>query len=194
MVRFLAILMAVLAAAPAVAADRMPSGALAECDRLAAHPYDPGRRAKGVPFDAIDAPSAVLSCAAAFSEQPGAVRYMYQYGRALLAAKRRNEAMIFIRAAADSGYAAAQQSLATLLYDDEAWSGDRITAIRLFHKAAAQGHPVAQLRVASFYLCGEGGPRDLAKAETFARMAAAQGLPAAQTALDMIVRAEHTPN
>lgn len=162
-----------------------------ECDQLAAHPYDPAKKVRGVVFDAIDPARAVTSCAAAFSEKPGVVRFMYQYGRTLLAAQRPNEAMVFIRSAANSGYAAAQQSLATLLYEeDESLPADKIEAIRLFLKAAAQGHAVAQLRVASFYLRGEGGTRDMSKAEGFARQAADQGLPAARTALEMIVGAQ----
>jgi len=183
MLRVLAVLMAILAASPAVAAQ----STVTECDQLAAHPYDPAGKAPGVAFDAIDPARALMSCGAAYAEQPGVVRYKYQYGRALLAARRPNEALIFIRSAADSGYAAAQQTLATMLYEDERLSADKIAAIRLFHKAAAQGHAVAQLRVASFYLRGEGGLRDIWKAVKFARQAAGQGLPAARTALEAIL-------
>lgn len=183
MVRTLAVLVALLAAAPIAAAE----SAVHECDHLAAHPYDPAKKTAGVTFGSIDPTLALMSCGAAYSEQPVVVRYKYQYGRALLAAKRPNEALIFIRSAAKSGYAAAQQSLATMLYDGHILSADKITAIRLFHKAAAQGHAVAQLRVAAFYLRGEGSLRDLLKAEKFARQAADQGLPAAKTALKLIV-------
>ena len=185
MLRILAVFIALLAMPIAAAAES--SGT--ECDRLAGHPYDPARKAPGVAFDAIDPPQALMSCAAAYSEQPGVVRYKYQYGRALLAADRPNEALIFIRSAANSGYAAAQQSLATILYDDENLPADKISAIRLFHKAAAQGHAVAQLRVASFYLRGEGSLPDLPKAMKIALRAADQGLPAARTALKVIVGA-----
>jgi hypothetical protein len=183
MFRILTVLIAMMAAHPVVAAAPVA----AECDKLAAHPYDPAIDAPGVAFDAIDPEGAVISCGTAFSEWPGVVRYKYQYGRALLAAKRPREALIFIRSAADTGYAAAQSSLATILYDAKTLAADKITAMRLFHKAAAQGHAVAQLRVASFYLRGEGGPRSLAKAEKFVRQAADRGLFAAQIALEMIV-------
>jgi len=178
-------LMAIVAASPVRAAEPTAN----ECDQLAAHPYDLSKNVRGVVFDAIDPARAVTSCAAAFSEQPGVVRFMYQYGRTLLAAKRPDEAMVFIRSAANSGYAAAQQSLATMLYEDDSLLADKIEAIRLFHKAAAQGHAVAQLRMASFYLRGDGGVRDMYKAEGFARQAAEQGLPAARTVLEMIASA-----
>ena len=190
MLRILAVLIAILAAPPVVAAESTAT----ECDHLAAHPYDPANTAQGVAFNTIDPPLALMSCAAAYSEQPGVVRYKYQYGRALLAAKRPNEALIFIRSAANSGYAAAQSSLATMLYDEENLSADKIAAIRLFYRAAAQGHAVAQLMVASFYLRGEGSLGDLSKAEKFARQAAAQGLPVARTALEMIVNAARARN
>ena len=186
MFRTLAVLIAILATSSVAAAAETPS---TECDHLAAHPYDPARKAEGVAFGAIDPASALMSCGAAYSEQPNVVRYKYQYGRALLAAKRPNEALIFIRSAANSGYAAAQQSLAIMLYDGDILSADKIAAIRLFHKAAAQGNAVAQLRVATFYLRGEGSLPDLLKAERFARQAADQGLPAARTALAVIVSA-----
>jgi TPR repeat protein len=185
MLRILTVLVAMLAAPAVAAADSIGS----ECDHLAAHPYDPAIDADGVAFDAIDPARALMSCGTAYSEQPDTVRYKYQYGRALLAANRPNEALIFIRSAADNGYAAAQQSLATILYDDENIWADKIAAIRLFHKAAAQGHAVAQLRVASFYLRGEGSLPDLPKAMKFALQAADQGLPAAHTALKVIVGA-----
>lgn len=182
MFRILAVIISVLAVQPTVAFS-----AANECDYHAAHPYDPVKSTDGVSFSAIDPALALMSCGAAYSEQPDVVRYKYQYGRALLAAKRPIEAIIFIRSAANSGYAAAQQSLATMLYDGTGLSADKIAAIRLFHKAAAQGHAVAQLRVASFYLRGEGGLRDLVKARQFAQKAADKGLPAARTALKMIV-------
>lgn len=157
-----------------------------ECDRLAAHPYDPAGTAQGVAFDAIDPVQAPMSCAAAYAAQPDDVRYKYQYGRALLAAKRPVEAMILIRAAARSGYAAAQQTLATILHEDGDRAKDRQEAIRLFHAAAAQGHAVAQLQLTAYYLGAEDGQRDLAKARRFARRAAERGLPAARKALEIM--------
>ena len=158
-----------------------------ECDRFAAHPYDPDMKTPGVTFDDIEAGRALMSCATAFSEQPDVLRFKYQFGHSLLAAQRPLEAMIFLRAAAYGGYAAAQQSLATILYDEDALADEKIEAIELFRSAAKQGHAVAQLRVASFYLRGEGGLSDLPKVEKFVRLAADQGLPAAQVALELIV-------
>jgi len=40
----------------------------------------PPTKRRGVAFDAIDPPVALMSCAAAYSEQPGVVRCKYQYG------------------------------------------------------------------------------------------------------------------
>lgn len=162
--------------------------AVHECDRVASHPYDPSSVAPGVLFGVIDTRTAIISCGVAYAERPDVIRFKYQYGRALLAASRPYEALIFLRSAAKDGYAAAQQSLATLLYDGDILSADKISAIRLFHKAAAQGHAIAQLRVASFYLSGVGTLPDLSKAKRFARRAADQGLPAAKKALEIIVR------
>ena len=70
MLRILALFIALLATPP-VAAARSTGTA---CDHLAGHPYDPANKAQGVAFDAIDPPVALMSCAAAYSEQPGVVR------------------------------------------------------------------------------------------------------------------------
>ena len=182
MIRILAVLMALSVTSPALAAGVTAT----ECDRFAAHPYDPNKKTPGVAFDDIEAGRALMSCATAFSEQPDVLRFKYQYGRSLLAAQRPLEAMIFLRAAAYGGYAAAEQSLATVLYDEDGLADEKMEAIELFRRAAKQGHAVAQLRVASFYLRGEGGLTDLPKAEKFVRLAADQGLAAAQIALELI--------
>jgi len=184
MLRILSLFIALLATPPVAAAG----SASTACDHLAGTPMIPPTKRRGA-FDAIDLTVALMSCAAAYSEQPGVVRHKYQYGRALLAANQPSEVPIFIRSAANSGYAAAQQSLATILYDGENFSADKIAAIRLFHKAAAQDHTVAQLRIAFFYLRGEGDLPDLSKAMKFALQAAYQSLPAFRTTLEVIVGA-----
>ena len=182
MFRILAVLMALSVTSPALATEVIAT----ECARFAAHPYDPDKKMPGVAFGDIEAGRALMSCATAFSQQPAELRFKYQYGRSLLAAQRPLKATIFLRAAAFGGYAAAQQSLATILYDEDTLVDEKMEAIELFHNAAKQGHAVAQLRVASFYLTGEGGLSDLSKAEKFVRRAANQGLPAARAALEMI--------
>ena len=182
MLRILTVLIALAAISPAQAGEV----AVTDCDRFAAHPYDPAKKAAGVVFAAIDAGRALMSCATAFSQHPAAERFKYQYGRALLADDRPIEAMIFLRTAAYGGYAAAQLSLATILYNEDALPDEELEAIRLFHKAAEQGHPVAQLRLAAFYLRGEVGEPDPARALDYARLAADGGLPAAKTAVELM--------
>jgi TPR repeat protein len=182
MLRILSVLIALAATSPALAGEV----ATTDCDRFAAHPYDPAKKADGVVFAKIDAGRALMSCASAFSQHSGSDRFKYQYGRALLAADRPIEAMIFLKTAADGGYAAAQLSIATILYNEDALDDEKLEAIRLFHKAAEQGHPVAQLRLAAFYLRGEAGEPDPDRALDYARRAADAGLPAAKIALNLM--------
>src|SRR5262249_6157071 len=55
------------------------------CDFLAAHPYDPLRRAPGVQFDEIKIEEAIEACNAAVALSPEEPRFQYQRGRAHLA-------------------------------------------------------------------------------------------------------------
>jgi hypothetical protein len=95
-----------LPAAPGATKSMAPAsgndGGATECDRLAAHPSDPDRRASGVPFDAIEIDKALAACA----PPSGLVdpRQNYQFARVLDAAHRENEAVARFRAAAEAGY------------------------------------------------------------------------------------------
>jgi hypothetical protein len=58
-------------------------GLAAECDRLAAHPDDPHKRAPGVSESSMDKPAAIAACQAAVAADPDNPRLNYQLGRAL---------------------------------------------------------------------------------------------------------------
>jgi len=53
-----------------------------KCDRLTSHSEDPLRIAAGVPFDSIDAPTALSACNEAVKDHPDEPRYLYLRGRA----------------------------------------------------------------------------------------------------------------
>jgi WD40 repeat protein len=81
------------------------------CDWLAGDPFDPRKHSPGVLFDAIDADRAVQACRAAVEAAPHEPRFRYQLGRALYRADQRDEAVAFIRGAAEQGYPIAQNDL-----------------------------------------------------------------------------------
>ncbi|SVD76789.1 uncharacterized protein METZ01_LOCUS429643, partial [marine metagenome] len=91
-----------------------------ECDRLAAHPYDPGKVTEGVDWDDLDADYAIPACQEAVDNWPAEVRLQFQLARAFQKAEHYSDALrIYIRLAADPGpdYAAAQSNLG-IMYDN----------------------------------------------------------------------------
>jgi hypothetical protein len=74
------------------------------CDLLAGDPFDPHKRAPGLPFGDIDAEKAVPAWRAAVNAELEEGRYCYQLGRALFRADKRDDAVPLLRAAAAKGY------------------------------------------------------------------------------------------
>ncbi len=64
-----------------------------ECDRLAAHPRDPGRITEGVSSAEMDKEAAIKACAAAVKADPENPRLNYQLARAYAYLGRGEEAM-----------------------------------------------------------------------------------------------------
>lgn len=82
-------------APPVQTADTGPASVfdlVEECDLLAAHPADPQRVADGVADDAVVPRLAILACEAALRGQLGEPRFLFQLGRAQLAAGNDDEA------------------------------------------------------------------------------------------------------
>jgi len=77
-----------------------------ECDVLAAHPQDPQRVSEGVADDRIIPRLAIRACEGAVSEDATEPRFVFQLGRALLAARRKTESAAAFRKAASAGHAA----------------------------------------------------------------------------------------
>jgi TPR repeat protein len=128
-----------------------------DCDRLAGSPFDPGRITNGVPFDKIDTASAIVSCVNAVKVGPAsAARFQFEYGRALDAAKRYDEAMRWYRAAAGQGYSAAQVGLGFIYYYGHGVPRNYDEAIRWLRKAADQRNVQAENTIGVMYFNGEG--------------------------------------
>src|SRR5260370_42694684 len=65
------------AASPATAAEVEPDAPVTDCDKYAASPLDPERKAEGVPPDAVNAALAAPACERAVENYPKSIRLMY---------------------------------------------------------------------------------------------------------------------
>ena len=82
-----------------------------DCDKLAANPDDPQRKASGVLFDKINPSVAIPACETAVRQYPKEGRLTYQLGRAYQKAENYQAAIDQYRKAAEQGYAPAQANL-----------------------------------------------------------------------------------
>ncbi|HLQ92373.1 MAG TPA: SEL1-like repeat protein [Xanthobacteraceae bacterium] len=163
--------------------------AVAECDRLAASPFD-HLRPPGIPgvlIDRIDASRAVPACQAAAAARPDDGRLILQLGRALyrVGGIAEREAARLYKVAADQGHAVAQNNLGVLYANGRSGlPNDDREAARLSKLAADQGFAIAQYGLGTFYATGRGGlPKDDQEAARLYRLAADQGYAVAQYTL-----------
>lgn len=139
----MAALMSALIAA-LVGMSLMPStvqaqSAAADCDRLAASPDDPQKKAKGVPYAQLNAQAAVAACMKAVAEAPREGRLWFQYGRALEKAAKLPDAVKAYTEAKNLGHAAAFNNLGELYRDGKHVQRDLSQALELFKKSAELG-------------------------------------------------------
>lgn len=154
-----------------------------DCDRLAGSPLDPSRAADGVSSDKIDTANAISSCAQAVRDDSTNARFQFEYGRALDAAKRYEEAMRWYRAAADQGYSAAQVGLGFIYYYGRGVPQNYDEAMRWLRKAADQGNAVAENALGVIFINGQGVSQNYNEAMKWYRLAADRGFDMAQTNL-----------
>lgn len=106
------------------------------CDRLAGHPYDPGRVGPPVFADLIDNRRAAGACAAAAAS--GEPRLLFQLARVMERSGEGDAAEKAYRAAADKGYGIAMTALARVLSREKPEEAATWKA-----KAVAAGDPLA---------------------------------------------------
>jgi hypothetical protein len=114
-------------------ASASTSPAPIDCDRLAAHPWDPFQVGAGVLFDELNGNDALAKCTAALESSPGEPRFLLQRARAhakladnAKAANKNDEARLHyaaeqedLKAAIAKGYPIAVNNLATLYEDSQ---------------------------------------------------------------------------
>jgi tetratricopeptide (TPR) repeat protein len=116
-----------------------------QCDRLTSHSEDPLRIAAGVPFDSIDAPSALSACNEAVKDHPGEPRYLYLRGRA------------YARAA----------SISKKVKDEVATKAHKCAALTDYEAAMAKGYPIAFNNMAVAFEEGSGVAKNEVRTQGF---------------------------
>lgn len=123
-----------------------------ECDEAAAAPYDPDRRASGVPSRRIDADIALSACA---RDEPHSqdepARSVYQHGRVLVALGKLAEASEDFELALRRGYRSAAVDLGMLLSQADSGMMDERKAVSLYRQAWDEGVTVAAYELGRLY-------------------------------------------
>ena len=105
------------------------------------------------------------------------------FEKAEVTAPELQQALEWLKKAAQDGMAQAQYRLGKMLYQGDFVPKDVAQAIEWLRKAAIQGHPYAQYALGQFFLSGEDVPRDPQTASKWFREAANQGNQYAEQAL-----------
>jgi TPR repeat protein len=162
-----------------------------DCDRLAAHPTDPGRLpgVKGVPlykpgwaWEGVDPSKAIPACEAAVAAQPNVARLIFQLGRAYRSTDRDDaRARETFEKAAKLGYPRAMTELAIMLLYGQGGATDLVRPRQLLDAAAELGDPRAVWQLGAMYMNGSAGVerQNLKKARELLEKAAKAGEPQA---------------
>lgn len=149
----------VAVAATAEAQDRTP---VTECDTLAAHPADPNKVAPGAQWDTMgDGRAAVYACEAATKQYPQSLRLRFQLARALLRAKRSDDAIPMLMDVADKGYKIAFSNLGGMYLFDRNQPNE---ALKWFERGVKAGDEASEYHLAEMYMDGLGVPQSMAQA------------------------------
>lgn len=162
-----------------------------ECDRLAAHPFDPNRPdgISGVLIQDLESVGAIPACEQALEQNPGQARLQFQLARSLYKAERYPEALHLIRRAAEQGYTPAERNLGHGYYRGKILPPDDGEAVKWFRKAAEKGYALAQYDLGKMYERGHGVPLNNAEAVKWYRRAAEQMLTLGQYSLAYMYQA-----
>lgn len=176
------------ASRPGAKAGPVPSkpNPIAECDRLAAHPDDPGRKAAGVPWEKLDGTQAVAACGRATDQRPNNARLQFQFARALNKIAQYKEAMDWYRKAADQGYAPAETNLGLMYSNGQGTAADPETARKWISRAADKDYAPAQNAMGVIYMSGIGVAKDDGKAADWFRKATKLQYPPAMKNLGIL--------
>ena len=121
------------------------------CDDSAAAPYDPDRRAPGVPLDRIIVNVAMPACDDELRRHANSGRSWYLHARAQAAAGHLSEARVELERAMQRGYRAARIDLAALLAQSSSGVPDLPRAVSLYEQAWNDGVTIAAFDLGELY-------------------------------------------
>ena len=151
-----------------VAADpRRASPPVQLCDRIAGHPEDELRKAKGVHLELMAAERGRKACRQALRAYPDEPRFIYQMGRSHAASGNYDEAKVWIKRAADLGYPMAATHMGELYYEGQGYRKNPRMAARWFLKATKLGNARAHLLFGDLLEVGEGVKRNPIRAAKY---------------------------
>lgn len=153
------------------------------CQDVAGSPYEPGGVGHGVEFSALDADTAIAACQAAVDANADSIGDKVWLGRALLKAKRLDDAIPLLKAGAGKGNVLAQASYADLLLNGVGVDADTDAAIKLYQAAADRLYAPAQYALGTVYAEGVGVKADPAQAIAWFKRALDGGLEQARDQL-----------
>ncbi|PWR17928.1 SEL1-like repeat protein [Zavarzinia aquatilis] len=160
----------------------------ADCDALAASPYD-SRRPPGVPgvrFAAMDVAKAEAACRQAVAAYPGEFRFKYNLARVLWQENKKGaEAARLMREAAGT-YPAAMTDLGVFYELGFGVEKNDVTAMMWHRKAAEAGDVIGMFSLSTGYQEGRGVPKDMQRALEWLGRAADKGLADASYGLAFI--------
>ena len=160
--------------------------ATAECDRLAASPFDDERKSEGVEFNQIDVSRAIPACQDAVNA--GHLPAIAHLGRAFMKKGDYPEAFRWLERAAQNGNATAMSNLGSLYVNGWGVPRDFARARYWYEKAAAKDNATGMAALGATYFYGKGVAQDYAKAREWYEKAAEKGEARAMTALGALYR------
>ena len=137
------------------------------CDRIAGHPEDELRKAKGVHLELMAAERGRKACRQALRAYPDEPRFIYQMGRSHAASGNFDEAKEWIKRAADLGYPMAATHMGELHYEGQGYRKNPRLAARWFLKATKLGNARAHLLFGDLLELGEGVKRNPIRAAKY---------------------------
>ncbi|MDO9416199.1 caspase family protein [Pararhizobium sp.] len=156
---------------------------ITDCDRLAGHVQEIADPAVGVYFRQIVPDKAVPACLTALKQYPDSMRILINYGRAIDASGRHDEAREIYRTGAAVGFPIALRSLGDVYRDGRGVEKNLNEARYYYVLGAAKDSVFAEYNLAQIYEKGNGVPVDANKAVYWYWRAARQGFAPAMEAL-----------
>ena len=143
-----------------------------DCDKLAASPDDPQRKAPGVALSKIKPKMAIPACETAVGKFPNDARFNFQLGRAYSRAKNYQTAVEHYKKSAEQDYLSAQFNLGTMYYNGHGTAKDYVRAYMWF---SLSGEDVASA-VAKQKMVRRMSPAQIARAQEMTSQCKAQNL------------------